>query len=266
MNLLLRTSWILFLAHLRRTLLSRRALVCLGLCSLPVVLSLMIAFAARVKGPPPTGAIVPIGWLLQVQTIVPLIALIVGSAVVAEEIEDRTITFLFTRPIPRSALLLGRWLASIVLLGVLLVPSTALIHSILSSVAAPGSEGATLPEGFARRLIAVALLGGAVYSSLFAALGVFVKHPILVGLAYTFVFEGVLANFPGSTQELSIQFYLKSFLLAGVPRGIPEVQQVLVHAELAAPGAALRTLALIGIAALTLGGWRLSRREYLLPS
>jgi ABC-type transport system involved in multi-copper enzyme maturation permease subunit len=40
--------------------------------------------------------------VLLVQGTVPLLALILGASVVAEEIEDRTLTYLFTRPVPRA--------------------------------------------------------------------------------------------------------------------------------------------------------------------
>ena len=94
-----------------------------------------------------------IGWVLMVQGTVPLVALILGSAVVAEEIEDRTITYLFTRPIPRAAVLLGRWLATALVLELCLLLSAELTFGLLQHSAAVINfpVDRTMPEGMADR-------------------------------------------------------------------------------------------------------------------
>jgi ABC-type Na+ efflux pump permease subunit len=209
-------------------------------------------------------AILHMGWFFQVQTIVPLMALVMGSAVVAEEIEDRTITYLFTRPIPRGSILLGRWLAAVLFVLLALGLACSLVLGILGSIGM--SDHAALPEGFERRLLGVVLLGGAVYTALFASAGALFKRPVLVGLAYTFVVEGFLANLPGGNQELTVQYYLKSVLVAGDPVLLEGFSETLALVKLEEPGAALRTLALVLFSALALGAWRLSRREYVLSS
>jgi hypothetical protein len=86
MSSFLRATTILFLAHLRRTFVSRRALLALGVAGVPVGFALLIALVSKHEGPPPFSAVMHIGWFTLVQTIVPFLALIVGSAVVAEEI------------------------------------------------------------------------------------------------------------------------------------------------------------------------------------
>jgi ABC-type transport system involved in multi-copper enzyme maturation permease subunit len=40
-------------------------------------------------------------WLLYVRFIVPILGVFYGTALIADEVDDRTITYLFTRPIPR---------------------------------------------------------------------------------------------------------------------------------------------------------------------
>ncbi len=263
---LLRSTRILFTAHLARTLWSRRALVCLGLALVPVGACLLIARVAREVGPPPIALGVAVGWFLELQVIAPLIALIAGSAVVAEEIEDRTITFLFTRPIPRAAILFGRWLGALVLVLVLIALGTGLSSLILARILERAPDEPALPPGFWSRLIAVALLAGVVYSALFASLGALTKRPILVGLAYTFVVELFLGNLPGGNQKLTVQYYLKSALLAGYAELAEPVQRALIPVQLASGAEAVRTLLLILFAALALGAWRLSRREYVLSA
>src|SRR5262245_56732950 len=100
MKELARATWILFQGHLVRTLRTRRGLIAAGLALLPVVLAFIVQQVSRVEGPAPTEVLLTLVWYILVQTIVPLIALVMASSVIAEEIEDRTITYLFTRPIP----------------------------------------------------------------------------------------------------------------------------------------------------------------------
>jgi ABC-2 type transport system permease protein len=267
MNSFLATTGILFRAHLVRTLRTRRCLVAVLLCALPVGMSTLIATVSRFEGPPPIGLLHGVVWHLTVQILTPLVALIFGSAVIAEEIEDRTITYLFTRPIQRQAILLGRWLAALVPMLVALGLSSGIVLRLLGGL---GSEetghGDWMPEGFRWRAMVVVLSGAAVYSALFAAAGALFKRPILIGLAYTFVYELILGNLPGSNQKATVQYYLKSFLLAGDVQALKRFEESIAIVPLAEPAAAARMLALILVGALALGAWRLSRREYVLAA
>ena len=260
-----RATGILFLAHLRRTFLSKRALVSAGLCCLPVACSVLVATVSRFEGPPPFDAVLHLGWLLQVPILV-LVSLVLGSAVVAEEIEDRTITYLFTRPIPRASIVVGRYLAALVLVVVLLGTSCALVLKLLGGLQGPEGQHVEIPDGFRTRIFLSVLLGGAVYSAVFAALGSLVKRPVLVGLGYSFVVEALLGNLPGSNQKLTIFYYLKSFLLGGNPELLKYFEESLAVQPLLPTFTALRTLALILVLGLALGAWRLTKREYVLAA
>jgi ABC-type transport system involved in multi-copper enzyme maturation permease subunit len=197
---------------------------------------------------------VHIGWLLLVQVVVPLCALVCGSAVVTEEIENRTITYLFTRPIPRSAVLLGRWAAALVVLSVLLGLSalaTTWIGAAEAGISAP--------------LLTATLLGGAVYSGLFAAAGVFFRHPMIAGLGYAFAIEGFLANLPGKNQILTVQYHLRSVIAATGSRSWHEIAGF-SSARFETLGGSIGTLALVLAAVLALGSWRISRKEFVLSA
>src|SRR5262249_16341946 len=63
---------------------------------------------SRVAGPTLFGLMI---WLLYIRFIVPVLGVFYGTALIADEVDDRTITYLFTRPIPRSAVLFGKYLA-----------------------------------------------------------------------------------------------------------------------------------------------------------
>lgn len=265
MMALLEPSWILFRSSLLRTVRTKRGLLCLGLATVPVGLSLVVRVVSQHEGAPPVELLWTIVWLITVQAVLPLIALFLGSAAVSEEIEDRTLTFLFTRPMPRPAVLLGRWLAAVVPAVLLLALAGWLTVTLLSGAAKPGEVLDWLPAGFALRYAGVLVLGATVYTALFAACGALVKRPVLVGLGYTVVFEGLLANLPGANQKISILYYLKSLLVRG-DLDLGEMEQAFFAFQPAAPGEAFWKLLAILVVILALGSWRLARREFVLAA
>jgi hypothetical protein len=109
------------------------------------------------------------------------------------------------------------------------------------------------------------LLGGLVYSGLFAALGAFFRHPMLVGIGYAFAVEGFLANLPGKNQSLTVQFYLRSLIADGGSHAWHRLEGFTAIAFQSGQRAQV-VLAIVLIAALALGAWRISTREFELTS
>ena len=260
---ILRTTILIFRAQLWRTLRARRTLVCGLIAIIPPLLTFLITMFAD---PEDVQGILfqRVGWIALMEVVVPILSLIAGAAVVSEEIEDRTITYLLTRPIPRPAILLGRWLACFVWIGLLLVTCTFAI-----AVAARfGSPDSTDPELFGplvRSLVWAALFGGAVYTSLFAALGTIVRHPMIVGLVYSFAIEGFLSGLPGRAQSLTIKYHLRSFA-GGLAPDDWNVVPMFRMTELDPSSEAGTTLAILTLIALFLGSFVLSRRQYVMTS
>jgi ABC-2 type transport system permease protein len=257
---LVEATILLFRTQVARVWWSRRTLACLALAAAPPAMAWIIAHInTRI---PPAGIATHLGWLLLVQIVTPLCALVCGSAVVTEEIEDRTITYLFSRPIPRAAVLLGRWLASLVVVSVVLGLSAWLTTAVARSspvAGAPVDDRITVP------LLAAVWIGGAVYSALFAAAGVIFRHPMIAGLAYAFAVEGFLANLPGRNQALTVQYYLRSVIAA---TGSPEWRHVegFATSKFETLGVATTTLAVVLVVVLALASWRISRKEFVLSA
>ena len=84
---------------------------CLLLAAAPVG----IAYFPSSHGQDAFKIVALLGMMFTLMVIGPLIGLLAGSAVVTEEIENRTITYVFTRPVHRASLFLGRWMATLVL-------------------------------------------------------------------------------------------------------------------------------------------------------
>ena len=70
-------------------------------------------------------------WVLFLRFIVPVLGVFYGTALMADEVEDKTITYLFTRPIPRGAVLVGKFLAYLACTLLVVLPSVMIVYFLL---------------------------------------------------------------------------------------------------------------------------------------
>lgn len=260
MKALLRGSWLLARASLPRMLLSRRFLVCALLAFVPVLVAFLAARLSSRVGPAELATHVT--WMLLLQIVLPLTSLVAGVSVVAEEIEDRTISYVFTRPIPRAALLLGRLAAALAWIVPLLVGAAWLV--LEASENARG-KGEPLHEATRAPLFAAVAAGAVVYTSVFAAAGALLRHPMIVGLSYAFAIEGFLANLPGKNQMLALQHHLRSLVAATHQPAWARVEGF-ASAAYDTPATSWTVLACVGLCAVAIAAVGLSRREIELTS
>ena len=261
----LRAIWLIFCTQLSTILRSRRALVCLLFALTPGLITL----AANWTPPPPDGPSATevvwfVGIVFLLQFVAPLIGLVAGASILTEEIENRTITYAFTRPVPRISLFLGRYLATLVLVaGLLAISAIAVV--LLATI--PGRQESLGLETLVA-LVTSAVMGGALYAMITGALGVFIKRPMVVGLFYLVAMEVFLANLPGSPQKLTLQYYLRGiFTRLGVEdnAAIREIE-VITRTEFLTPTECLLRLLLFMVLTITVAAWGIRRRQYVLTS
>ena len=176
-----------------RSLLGRRRLILLILlAAVPVLIALLVRASG---GRPDASRILD---TLVVRAVMPLVALIVGTAAIGAEIDDGTAVYLMVKPIARWRIALAKVIVAAGLTAALVVPSV-----VLTGVLLGGGPSASLAAVGA---FAVACLaGGTAYAFVFVALSVFTSRALLLGLAYTFIWEGVLAGLLEGTRFLSIR-------------------------------------------------------------
>lgn len=177
---------------LRGLLGRRRMILLLLLAGLPVLVALLI----RIGGgrADATGILDTLG----IRTILPLVALVVGTASIGSEIEDGTLLYQLIKPIPRWQTALAKVAVAVGVTVVLAVPPL-ILTGLLTAGIGPASLGVTL--GFAL----AAMAGGAAYAVAFTALGALTTRALIAGLAYTLLWEGVLAGLLEGTRFLSIR-------------------------------------------------------------
>jgi ABC-2 type transport system permease protein len=133
--------------------------------------------------------------------IAPVVALVLASAALGDFVDDRTLVYLWLRPVPRWQISLGAAIASV---GTAL----PLVEIPVTLAAYLGSADPTVALG-AAAASTIATFG---YAGVFLALGFKVRRALVWGLAYILIWEGFLARSVGFCAKLSISVYARSLL------------------------------------------------------
>jgi ABC-type transport system involved in multi-copper enzyme maturation permease subunit len=258
----------IFELSLGEMLWSRRTVFLAMVTAAPVILALVARMVQgsgiaplRVNGAPVDGAGVfgMMIWVFYLRFIVPVLGVFYGTALIADEIEDRTLTYLFTRPIRRGAVLVGKYLAYLTCTCLVVLPSVMLVYFLL----VPFGQIAATFTSLALDLALLAL-GLAAYGALFALVGAVFGRPLVSGLVFVFGWEQLALLVPGYFKRLTIAHYVQGL----VPHAMPSegVTSVLESVLRDAPSALVCVLALAAIvaAALALAVSAVERREYVL--
>ena len=147
--------------------------------------------------------------------LLPLSAVVFGTAAFGGEIDDGTIVYLLVKDLPRWQLVLSKYAVAVIstfamMFFAILLPWLAL--------GAP-SESAPLFQAFTAGIA----LGAALYSAIFVTLGMMSKRALVFGLIYVVVIEIALSpNVPG-LKSLSVREFVMT--IAGkIATGIPSVK------------------------------------------
>lgn len=241
------------------------ALVVSGPVLISLVIRLVLALGAplgsvngvQMTGPAIFGLMI---WIFYLRFTVPVLGVFYGTALIADEVDDKTITYLFTRPIPRGAVLVGKYLAYLVATGFVVLPSVALVYLLI--VPLSGSLGLSfLP--FVKDLVLLAV-GLAVYGALFAFVGAWFKRPLLIGLIFVFGWEQAALAFPGYLKRFTVAYYLQGLVPHAMPQdSVLSLVQAIVR-QTPSLGSAVLWLVIIWAVTLYLASRMVERREYVL--
>jgi ABC-2 type transport system permease protein len=198
-------------------------------------------------------------WMLFLRFIIPVLGVFYGTALMADEVEDKTITYLFTRPIPRGAVLVGKYLAYVACTSLVVLPSVMLVYFLL----VPFSD---VPRTFGQLLTDLGLLGVglAVYGAVFAFVGAFFKRPLVIGLVFAFGWEQVAMALPGYMKRFTIAYYLQALVPHAMPsEGVVSILQGLFR-DTPPAAVSLSWLAAYVAIFLYLAARTVERKEYVL--
>ncbi len=215
---------------------------------------------------------------LIISLLLPLCALVFGTAAIGSEIEDGTAVYLLSKPIPRwkviASKLLVAWLATMALV----IPAAAIAGAIAMAgsgghvvggpgvfvtllggrnVAVPAGTELTIQSGMSvLPAFLIALVAGSfLYTALFIALSVFTSRALIAGLLYVFFWEALLTSLFGGLRIFSVRQYT-----LGIADWLTNVNSSVFSARLDGPQAIVLVL-IASAVAVVLGVRRLERWE-----
>jgi ABC-2 type transport system permease protein len=246
---------------------SRRTVFMMLIVGAPVLIALFIRVLVglgaplfeetRMTGPGIFGMMI---WIFYLRFTVPVLGVFYGTSLIADEVEDKTITYLFTRPIKKGAVLVGKYLAYLVCTVFVVLPSVMLVYLLI--VPMQGSLGGSFLDLL--KDLTLLALGLAVYGAVFAFIGAKFKRPLLIGLIFIFGWEQAALAFPGYLKYYTVAYYLQAL----VPHAMPNDSTLSLIQGIfrQTPGMATSLFGLFVIWAvfLAIAAWVVERKEYVL--
>ena len=226
-----------------RALLNRRRTLLLALLGL-----LLVGAAALLRLGDPTAdeSLTVTRRLLAnfgIGVLLPLVAVIVGTAALGSELDDGTIVYLLAKPVARWRIVLVKVAVAWILTSLLVAPAIYISGII-------GHGDAQLAGAFTLAAIAGALE----YTAIFVALSLVTSRALIVGLAYVVIWEGVVAGLFAATRTVSVRQHVLAIAEAlggDAAAGVAEIEL----------GLALAVMGIVTVLAVGLAVRRLERVE-----
>ncbi|MFH1740230.1 MAG: ABC transporter permease [bacterium] len=203
-------TWVITVKSTKRSVFRKRCLILLAICLLPV----LAAILWRVLAPPgrhgPTAYQMYASLMVTsfLQFLVPIVPLFLGTAAINDEIEEKTLMFLFLRPVSKFIVVFAKTLSVMVSSVVILGGTAVLIFCICAS----HPEAAMIPSHLPllTKDLGVFALASFAYGSLFLLMGVLFRRPHIPGLIFVFAWDEYAAYLPGKAGILNIKHYVTS--------------------------------------------------------
>jgi ABC-type transport system involved in multi-copper enzyme maturation permease subunit len=173
--------------------------------------------------------------------VMPIVALIIGDAVLGAEVRSGTFQFTWLSPVPTWQIVLGRWLGGSLVALVTIAPSCALAAVVAG---APSSAGPAF---------VAAAVGSVAYVAIFIAIGCLTRRTAVWSLAFVFLVERLLGAALSGIAQLSPTWESRA-IFVGL---LDDAPNRLVRAGVPQGGAAVVRLLIVTVVALAIANWRM---------
>lgn len=168
---------------------ARRTVVLIILPVILIGLAITVRALVGVDEDATIGVMVGLG----ITVVLPLVALIAGTSVLAAEVDDGSIVYLLAKPISRHTIVVSKYLVAVTAT----ILFTTLPIMLAGAIMTGELRGAI---GYA----AGALLGAFAYSAIFLLLSCVTRHAVAAGLLYVLIWEGLLGGLLSGVRWLSV--------------------------------------------------------------
>ena len=171
----------------------------------------------------------------------PIVTMVLATATFGNELEDRTLSYLALKPLPRTLIVLPKLLSAIVVGGPLLI-----ISGVVATFLGGGGFGAVLlvveSDFQAALAVGLALLAGVVtYAAIFTWAGLMSTRALAFALIYVLVWEGLISSFLGGVRYLSVRSYTLAIMHGLDDRTFAELGERVIEFPAAVVGAVVTT-------------------------
>ncbi len=254
--------------HAMQTLLRRRRLALAALVAfLPVLIPIALSFLSSSDFAESGNKVfVRLAEELYINVFTPLMALFFAGMLIAEDIEMRTMTYILTRPTARSAWVLGRFAAFLIVASAIMLCSCSLAFAA-STTHADLSLTSVTDLKLLLHYLGVIVMALLAYGGFAVFLGAYTKRPIVYGVILLYGWQYIATIIPGLVDFFTIKKYTDALLpVMATQRHVAEIQTALgtFQREVFLVGAGKALVVLFLITAVTLGATvvAVSRREY----
>ncbi len=184
----------LFALALRQAASPRRAILLALVALLPVGLAALIRALANLDGGELIGGVLE---GLIVNIILPLVVMVLATSAFGNEVEDRTLSLLTTKPVPRWSIVLAKLAATVIVAAPLMIAVSAVVTMMD-------------PDGSGKAAVAAAvgtLVGVVTYASAFTWAGLLTTRALGFALIYVLLWEAIITGFLEGARHLSVRSY-----------------------------------------------------------
>jgi len=137
---------------------------------------------------------------IAVGTLLPLAAVVFGTAAFGGELEEGTIVYLLVKPLARWRVVAAKYVVATICTTLVMLPAVALPWLLLGTDIVPSK----IPLAYAAGIGAGALL----YCALFIVMGISSKRALVLGLLYIVALEFVLSRQVVGVRSLSVREFV----------------------------------------------------------
>ncbi len=174
--------------------------------------------------------------------VIPVVCLVFAGGAIGDLRDDKTLVYLWLRPMNRWPIVLGAALAALTMAAPITLPPV---------VAAAALTG--VGNGLVGATIIASVVGLIAYTSIFTMMGVWLQRHIVWGLAYILIWEGFIALGGAGVAQFAMRKYTRSIIN-------DQTGARLEGADFATSTGIIVPL-LVSVAVLAIASWRLSHHD-----
>jgi ABC-type transport system involved in multi-copper enzyme maturation permease subunit len=189
----------------------KRIILATLICFLPVAIPvMMVFFSSDPYAQEGLETFILLTTNVQIRVLCPLLALFFATMLIGQDVESQTIPFVLTRPIPRSAWIIGRYVAYLCITEIIMALSIFLTFGACTAL-----EGLSLSGGdvkLALHFVGTAAMALIAYGALMMFLGAVSKRPIIIGVVIIYGWQPIANFIPGLIDFLTIKKFVDTLL------------------------------------------------------